>query len=105
MNSLNSILIEGNLPADPEGNAEDLVCTFVVEYRRYTNGEKAHQGETGRIKIEAHGKTAESSLKTLKKGSGVRVVGMIKDVGDGRTIVIAEVVEAKGKFYKKPSEI
>ncbi len=108
MNSLNSILIEGNLPEDPtietlESGAK--VCRFRVRFERFFTSGTERKQETGHVQIETWNRTAELCVKTLSKGRGVRVVGRIKDVGDDKIIVVGETVEFKTKFDKKPSDM
>jgi|SRR6185436_6104421 len=104
MNSLNSVLIEGNLPHDPEFNPEKKLCTFSVDSQRYyiENGDK--KKETMRIGIEVPGKTAELCMKTLTKGRGVRVVGRLKESGE-KLVIWSDMVEFKAKFDRKASDL
>lgn len=99
MNSLNSILIEGDLPEAP--NSEDGICRFEVRFHRFFTSGSERKEESGIVKIETSGNTAKLCQKTLGKGRGVRVVGRIKDVGDGKIIVVGETVEFKTRFDVK----
>lgn len=99
MNSLNSILIEGELVEDPI--SKDEAVTFEVRFHRFFTKDSERKEETGKISVETWGTTAKLCLKTLAKGRGVRVVGRIKDVGDGKILVVGESVEFKTKFDKK----
>lgn len=116
MNSLNSVLIEGNLVRDPE--TKDLesgakLCTFSVATNRYFNQDNEKKSEVSFFDVEVWNKTAEQCLKTLAKGRGVRVVGRLKQDRwadkEGRNHtkvkVVGETVEFKTKFDKKPSEV
>jgi len=116
MNSLNSVLIEGNLVRDPE--KKDLesgskVCTFSVASNRYYNQDNEKKSEVSFFDVEVWNKTAELCLKTLSKGRGVRIVGRLKQDrwadkegrAHSRVKVVGENVEFKTKFDKKPSDI
>jgi single-strand DNA-binding protein len=116
MNSLNSVLIEGNLVRDPEKKDLDngsRLCTFSVATNRYFNQNNEKKAETSFFDVEVWNKTAELCLKTLSKGRGVRVVGRLKQErwadkegkNHSKVKVIGETVEFKTKFDKKPSEI
>lgn len=103
MNCLNSILIEGSLTEDP--TMEDLesgarVCRFTLEFHRFFIENNERKTETGRISVEVWNRTAELCQKTLSKKRGVRVVGRIKDIGDGKIIVVGESIEFKSRFDK-----
>ena len=99
MNSLNSILIEGNLLADPV--KADNRATFTVQFHRFFSHENERREEVGNVLIEVWNKTAELCLKTLAIGRGVRVVGRIRDIGDGKILVVGETIEFKTKFDRK----
>ena len=81
MNSLNSILLEGNIVADcaiKETSNGNAVCNFTIATNRYTKGEGAFNKETSFFDIECWGRLAESCNNLGKKGRGVRVVGRLK---------------------------
>lgn len=116
MNSLNSVLIEGNLVRDPE--KKDLesgakLCTFSLATNRYFSQDNEKKSEVSFFDVEVWNKTAELCLKTLSKGRGVRVVGRLKQDrwvdrdGKNRAKVklVGESVEFKTQFDKKPSEV
>jgi len=115
MNSLNSVLIEGNLVRDPE--TKDLesgakLCTFSVATNRFYNQDSERKSEVSFFDVECWNKTAELCLKALSKGRGVRVVGRLKQDrwadkeghNHSKVKVIGETVEFKPKFDKKPSD-
>jgi len=116
MNSLNSVLIEGNLVRDPEkkevGSGVAL-CTFSVATNRYFNQNNEKKSETSFFDVEVWNKTAELCLKTLAKGRGVRVVGRLKQErwadkegkNHSKVKVVGETVEFKTKFDKKPGDV
>ncbi|HWR12591.1 MAG TPA: single-stranded DNA-binding protein [Rectinemataceae bacterium] len=82
MNSLNSILVEGNLVKDP--NTKTLpsgsqVCDFTLATNRfYKNGEEGFEKEVSYFDIEAWSRLGTACSQNLKKGRGVRVVGRLK---------------------------
>ena len=107
MNSLNSILIEGNLTKDP--NLKDIpggahVCSFSVATNRYWKQDEERQHEVSYFDIEAWSTLGERCGHYLHKGSGVRVVGRLKqdrwNDGGGKphsqVKIIAEHVEFRG---------
>jgi single-strand DNA-binding protein len=116
MNSLNSVLIEGNLVRDPETKeleSGSKLCTFSVASNRFFNQDNEKKSEVSFFDVEVWNKTAELCLKTLSKGRGVRVVGRLKQDrwadkeghNHSRVKVVGENVEFKTKFDKKPSEV
>ncbi|MBN1685898.1 MAG: single-stranded DNA-binding protein [Spirochaetales bacterium] len=112
MNSLNSILIEGNLTRDPELKSTPKgtpVCSFSVASNRFYKQDEEYQKEVSFFDVEAWAKLAESCAEYLEKGRGVRVVGRLKQdrwqdqEGNPRSKVkiVAEHVEFKPVFTKK----
>jgi single-strand DNA-binding protein len=103
MNQLNLILIEGNLTRDAElkyTSGGSPVCSFsIASNRSYKKGE-VWEKEVSYYDIETWAKLAENCAQ-LKKGSGVRVVGRLKQErwtdADGKARskvkVVAEHVE------------
>ena len=81
MNSLNSILIEGNLTRDP--NLKQIpsgtyVCSFSIAINRYWKQNEERQHEVSYFDIEAWAMLGERCGHYLKKGRGVRVTGRLK---------------------------
>ena len=112
MNSLNSILIEGNLTRDPELKSTPKgtsVCSFSVASNRFYKQDEEYQKEVSFFDVETWAKLAESCAEYLEKGRGVRVVGRLKQdrwqdqEGNPRSKVkiVAEHVEFKPVFNKK----
>lgn len=107
MNSLNSILLEGNLVADPTVSTTDSgnsVCRFTVESERFYKDGEGLEREASRFEVEAWGRLGQTCADTLKKGRGLRVVGRLRQerwTEDGRdmskVVVVAEHVEFKGR--------
>jgi single-strand DNA-binding protein len=109
MNNLNSILLEGNLVADPElrytpkGSA---VCSFRVACNRFYKQDEEMQKEVSYFDVTAWNRQAEVCNEYLTKGRGVRVVGRLKqdrwEDAEGKTRskvhIVAEHVEFKPKF-------
>lgn len=114
MNALNSVLIEGNLTKNPEFTDTPRgykVCNFSIATNRfYEDADKKPEKETSFLNIEAWGSQTDICDK-LKKGSGVRIVGRLKQdrwVKDNnpmsRVKIIAEFVElkpSKAETHKK----
>lgn len=80
MNNLNSILIEGNLTRDPQEKSIDgtALSSFSIACNRYYKKEGEQMQEVSYFHVDVWGKTAEYCNQYLKKGSGVRVVGRLK---------------------------
>jgi len=109
MNNLNSILLEGNLVADPELRYTPNgapVCAFCVACNRYFKQEEELQQEVSYFDITTWNRLAEVCNEYLSKGRGVRVVGRLKqdrwEDPEGKTRskvhIVAEHVEFKPKF-------
>ena len=115
MNSLNSILVEGNLTRDPELKTTPKgtsVCSFSVASNRFYKQDQEYQKEVSFFDVETWAKLAESCAEYLEKGRGVRVVGRLKQdrwqdqEGNPRSKVkiVAEHVEFKPVFSKKEED-
>jgi single-strand DNA-binding protein len=81
MNSLNSILLEGNLVRDPENKtlpSGSQVCNFAVASDRFYRQNDALEKEVSYFDVEAWARLGQSCSENLKKGRGVRVVGRLK---------------------------
>jgi len=116
MNSLNSVLIEGNLVADPEKRelpSGSVLCNFTVATNRYFKQGDEKKEEVSFFDIEVWNKTAELCLKTLAKGRGVRIIGRLKQErwtdkegkSHSKVKVVGETVEFKTKFDQKPADV
>ena len=115
MNNLNSILLEGNLVADPELRYTPkgaAVCSFRVACNRFYKQEEELQKEVSYFDVTAWNRQAEVCNEYLTKGRGVRVVGRLKqdrwEDAEGKTRskvhVVAEHVEFKPKFKNDSNE-
>lgn len=111
MNSLNSILLEGNLTRDPEIKETakgTKVCSFAIASNRFYRYEEDTQKEVSFFDVEAWSKVATACAGNLKKGRGVRVVGRLKQdrwidtngKNHSRIKVVADHVEFKPVFSK-----
>ena len=81
MNSLNSILLEGNLTKDPQLSKTPKgtpVCTFSVASNRYYKQDDEGVNEVSFFDVEVWSRLAETCGEHLTKGRGVRVVGRLK---------------------------
>lgn len=116
MNSLNSILVEGNLTRDPELKKTPKgtsVCSFSVASNRYFRQDEETQKEVSFFNVETWAGLAETCMEHLNKGRGVRVVGRLKQDRwvdqDGKNHdkikIVAEHVEFKPVFSKTPKEV
>jgi single-strand DNA-binding protein len=108
MNSLNSVLIEGNLTHDPELTTTPKgtpVCTFSIGSNRYYKSDDEFQEEVSFFDVETWSRLAERCGDQLEKGRGVRVVGRLKQdkwndkEGNphSRVKIVAEHVEFRSK--------
>ncbi len=109
MNSLNSILVEGNLVKDPDSKvlpSGNQVCDFTLASNRYyKNGEAGLEKEVSYFDVEAWSRLGASCAQYLKKGRGVRVVGRLKQdrwidpegKQKARVKIVAEHVEFKAQ--------
>ncbi|TVQ36194.1 MAG: single-stranded DNA-binding protein [Spirochaetaceae bacterium] len=111
MNSLNSILVEGNLTRDPllaQTPKGTPVCNFSVASNRFYRNDEELQKEVSFFDVEVWSKLAERCGETLRKGRGVRVVGRLKQDrwtdGEGknhsRIKIVGEHVEFRPVFSK-----
>ena len=116
MNSLNSILVEGNLVRDPSLSKTPRgtqVCTFSVASNRYYKADNESQKEVSFFEVEVWAKLAETCAEILKKGRGVRVVGRLKQDrwadNDGknhsRIKIVGEHVEFKPDFSREKERV
>lgn len=83
MNNLNSVLIEGHLVQEPKRtdfpNHKNMLCNFRIANNRFYKKDGQQVQETSYFNVDVWGSTAENCARYLKKGSGVRVVGRIKE--------------------------
>ena len=111
MNSLNSIIVEGNLTRDPEYRLTPKgtgVCMFSVASNRYYKKDEEMQQETSFFNVETWAKLAETCNQYLNKGRGVRVIGRLKQdrwtnkEGQNREKIkiVAEHIDFKPQFKK-----
>ncbi len=114
MNSLNSVLLEGCLVADPETKKLPkglIVCSFTVASTRYHRSEDSIQKEVSFFDVETWAGLAERCSLELIKGRGVRVVGRLKQDrwtdSDGKNHskvkIVSEHVEFKSQLNSTPS--
>jgi single-strand DNA-binding protein len=118
MNSLNSIILEGNVVRTPqiqETTKGTPFCKLGVAVNRWyksMNGEV--QNEVSFFDVDAWGALAKTCSETCEKGRGVRVVGRLKqdrwqDQTNGknrsRVVIVAEHIEFKPKFTGAPAGI
>lgn len=115
MNSLNSVLLEGNLVRDPEESRtpqDTVVSTFTIAVNRSYKKDDDYVKEVSYFDIEVWAGLAEICMKHLHKGRGVRVVGRLKqnrwvdEAENNRTKIkiVAEHVEFKPVFTGEKSK-
>lgn len=115
MNSLNSILLEGNLTRDPESKTLSTgtqVCNFSLASDRFYRQNDSTEKEVSYFDVEAWAKLGLACSQNLKKGRGVRVVGRLKQdrwldpegKSKSRVIIVAEHVEFKPQKKEEPAE-
>ncbi len=82
MNNLNSVIIEGNLTADPEikftPNGSQVGNFRIASNRHWKDGDGERQEDVSFVDVEVWSRLAETCAQYLKKGRSVRVVGAIK---------------------------
>ncbi|MBI9103903.1 MAG: single-stranded DNA-binding protein [Spirochaetales bacterium] len=81
MNSLNSILLEGNFTKDPvlhETPKGTPVCTFSLAVNRYYRSDEETVQEVSFFEIETWSRLAQYCSSQFEKGSAIRVVGRLK---------------------------
>lgn len=109
MNSLNSIIIEGNLVRDPQLKtipSGHQVCSFALASNRFYRQNDQTEKEVSFFDVETWSKLAQTCGDVLKKGRGVRVVGRLKQdrwedpsgKTQARVKIVAEHVEFKPVF-------
>lgn len=113
MNSLNSILLEGNLTRDPESKTlatGTQVCNFSLASDRFYRQNDGTEKEVSYFDVEAWSRLGLACSQNLKKGRGVRVVGRLKQdrwtdpegKPRSRVLIVAEHVEFKP--MKQPAQ-
>ncbi len=115
MNSLNTIIVEGNVVQEPvmrETPKGTHVCTFSLMTIRSYKKDDSYEKEISFFEVETWAKLAELCMKNVSKGRGVRVVGRLKqsrwEGTDGKKRakigIIAEHVEFKPMFLQKDGD-
>lgn len=113
MNMLNSIILEGKVEQMVYQKSEGTPITVInmaVE-RKYKDKDGNESLETSNFEVEAYGQMAISAGNYAKEGSGIRVVGRLKQrrwEENGRlqskVVVIAEHIEYKFSAEKKEAK-
>lgn len=115
MNSLNSILIEGNMVRDPMFKVTSKgtpLCTFSVASNRFYKHDDNTEKEVSFFDIESWSELAKSTNERGKKGRGVRVVGRLKqdrwvdDQGKphAKVKIIADHIEFRPEFHGQKAQ-
>ncbi|MCR5699371.1 MAG: single-stranded DNA-binding protein [Treponemataceae bacterium] len=107
MNTINSLVIEGNMVKDPVGKETSKgkkVCNFSIAANRSIKNANGEYGkEVSFFDVETWGMMADVCMQEGSKGRGVRVVGRLKqnrwDGADGKHFskvsIVAEHIEFK----------
>ena len=99
MNNLNSLILEGVVIGEPhKSEASDVLNFTVGSERYYKNRAGEYVTETSQFKVVAFG-----SMCKLKEGSGIRLVGRLKQnkwtdsecVSHSEVQIVAEHIEIK----------
>ena len=114
MNNLNTVLVEGLLTRDPErmGPEGSSMCKIGIANNRYYFSEKEDRWipDTSFFTIQVYGAVAESCMRRLKKGRGIRVVGRLKQYiskysNSEKVIIQAEHIEVQPRRVTEKQEI
>jgi len=116
LNSLNSILLEGNLVRDPESKTLSTgtqVCNFTLASDRFYKQNESLEKEVSYFDVEAWSRLGLTCAQNLKKGRGVRVVGRLKQdrwndpegKSRSRVMIVAEHVEFKPIKKDSPEQM
>ena len=111
MKHLNNVIIEGNCVRDPKVNITNsgkTVCNFSIANSRYYKTDKGFVQDVSFIDVQTWGKWAEIVSEKCKKGSGVRIVGRLKQLrwidstnkNRSKIIVLAEHIDFKPETPK-----
>jgi single-stranded DNA-binding protein len=105
MNNLNSILLEGNLKADPVAKNNEETKTFCTEF--FVVSKRFYKDKDGKVaekditaKVQTFGELAERMSKDAKKERGIRVVGRIDNDEKGQVFIVAEHCELRPEIKK-----
>jgi single-strand DNA-binding protein len=104
MNSVNSILLEGDLIKNPEmGYTKKGIpyCDLTIVSTRYYKLKEKYQEEVSFFDVKTWGKLAEVCREQLKKNKAIRIIGRLKQdrwkniegKDRSRVYVIAEHIE------------
>lgn len=115
MNSLNSIILEGNIVQEPVLRTTPKgtpVCTFSLMCMRTYKQDEGYEKEISFFDVDAWAKLADVCVKNGTKGRGLRVVGRLKQSrwtdlegkNHSKVSVVAEHVEFKPVFKKSTDD-
>lgn len=113
MNMLNSIILEGTVEKMDYQKTEGMstvVISLAVE-RKYKDKDGNVSPETSIFEVEAYGQIAISAGNHAREGSGIRVVGRLKQKRweesgtlHSKVVVIAEHIEYKLSLKKEEAK-
>ena len=78
-NNLNTAMLEGSLKTNPKERAEHK-CELTISNHKYVLKDGKYVKETSVFSVLVDGKTADTCLQILRKGSNVRVVGRLNQI-------------------------
>ena len=91
MNNLNSLILEGSVIGEPHKSEASQVLNFTIGSERYYKNRAGEDvTETSQFKVVTFGRMCDIPVK---EGSGVRVVGRLKEYKwtDGEGVAHSEV--------------
>lgn len=105
MNSLNSVLIEGNVKGEVVQSLKEIpqaefkiVSTLFYKEDPSIHNSAVYVKKESTFCVETFGMLALHCVEDLTDGRGVRVVGRLRQRKDGSVIIVAEHVEFKPKL-------
>ena len=99
MNMLNSLILEGNVSAEPKFDSESKRLEFPVAVKRFYKNDKGENvEEVSHFDIRTYGNLADFCKEHLNLERGLRIVGRLKEE-DSKVVVIAEHIEFKPRKF------
>ena len=116
MYNLNSVLIEGavaSAPALKESKTDGRTVVGFTVYNRKWSGKKGEASTPYLFEVEVWNKLGDVCLKNLRKGSGVRITGWLKNdlwalkqgLSQTGIVIVGEQVDLKVQFECNPAQI
>lgn len=99
MNTINSLIIEGEINKLPDENGKFYIKT--VRHSKNENGDFVDT--TSHFFVVAGGGLLDFVKKHYQKGRGIRIVGRLQNDERGRAEILAEHIEYKPCYIKAES--